>query len=197
MSPSPAATAGAAAVDDDWGRVPGLRPPLPGWAPSVWFVTLAAVLTVVVVLLVRPPGPLDQPDPAYQRDGLLLDGPVVPAEVAGVEFGARPVVLLFDRRLPDPAALERWVAQVPAAAEVRLVVPGPVDPADAAALATPVVADPDGGLATAVDLPTPVDDGPGIGYAVIDSDRRVRYSTLDPVYLENAFEIATVVGSVL
>jgi len=31
---------------------------------------------------------------------------------------------------------------------------------------------------------------------VVDSDRQVRYSTLDPVYLENAFEIATVVGSV-
>lgn len=191
-----AGAAGTAGVDDDWGRVPGLRPPLPRWAPWAWFVVLAAVLTVVVVLLVRPPGPLDQPDPAYQRDGLLLDGPTVAPQVAGVDFGERPVVLLFDRELPDPAALEQWVAQVPADAEVRIVVPGPVDRAGAGAAGPPVVADPDGRLAAAVDLPTPVDGGPGVGYAVVDSDRQVRYSTLDPVYLENAFEIATVVGSV-
>lgn len=196
MSPPRAAAAGAAAVDDDWGRVPGLRPSLPRWAPPVWFAALAIILTVVVVLLVRPPGPLDQPDPAYQRDGLLLDGPSVAPQVAGIDFGTRPVVLLFDRELPDPAALERWVAQVPAGAEVRLVVPGSVDLADAAALGIPVVVDPEGRLADAVALPTPVDDGPGVGYAVVDSDRQVRYSTLDPVYLENAFEIATVVGSV-
>lgn len=196
MSPPRAPTADAAAVDDDWGRVPGLRPPLPRWAPPVWFAALAVVLTVVVVLLVRPPGPLDQPDPAYQRDGLLLDGPAVAPQVAGVDFGSQPVVLLFDRELPDPDALERWVSQVPEGAEVRLVVPGPVEPADAAALGTPVVVDPEGRLSDAVALPAPVDDGPGIGYAVVDSDRQVRYSTLDPVYLENAFEIATVVGSV-
>ena len=195
MSPPRTAAAGAGAVDDDWGRVPGLRPPLPRWAPPAWFAALAIILTVVVVLLVRPPGPLDQPDPANQRDGLLLDGPAVAPQLAGVDFGTQPLVLLFDRELPDPDALEQWVAQVPAGAEVHLVVPGPVDPADATALETSVVVDPGGRLADAVDLPTPVDDGPGVGYAVVDSDRQVRYSTLDPVYLENAFEIATIVGS--
>lgn len=197
MSRPRSTTAGAAAVDDDWGRVPGLRPPLPRWAPTVWFLTLALVLTVVVVLLVRPPGPLDQPDPANQRNGLLLDGRSVAPEVAGVDFGARPVVLLFDRDLPAGADLQRWVQQVPAGAEVRLVVPGPVDPEAAAVLGPPVVVDPEARLAAAVDLPTPVDGGPGVGYAVVDSDRQVRYSTLDPVYLENAFEIATIVGAVL
>ncbi|MGI8535796.1 MAG: hypothetical protein ACR2K2_04700 [Mycobacteriales bacterium] len=147
--------------------MPGLRPPLPAWAPFGWFAVLAVVLSAVVVVLVRPPGPLDQPDPAYQRDGLLLDGPVVPQEVAGVEFGAQPVVLLFDRDLPDPEALAAWLAEVPEGAVVRLVVP----------TAVPRAPDPP-------------------GYAVIDSDRRVRYSTLDPAYLTNAFEIATIVGSV-
>lgn len=196
MSPPRTTTAGTAAVDDDWGRVPGLRPPLPRWAPTVWFLSLALVLTVVVVLLVRPPGPLDQPDPANQRNGLLLSGPSVAPEVAGVDFGARPVVLLFDRELPGAAGLERWVEQVPAGAEVRLVVPGPLAPEAAAALGTEVVVDPEAILAAAVDLPTPVDGGPGVGYAVVDSNRQLRYSTLDPVYLENAFEIATIVGAV-
>lgn len=196
MSPRRGTTAGTAAVDDDWGRVPGLRPPLPRWAPPAWFVSLALVLTVVVVVLVRPPGPLDQPDPANQRNGLLLAGPTVAPQVAGVDFGARPVVLLFDRDLPEGADLQRWVEQVPTGAEVHLVVPGPLDPEAATALETKVVIDPQAGLAAAVDLPTPVDGGAGIGYAVVDSNRQVRYSTLDPVYLENAFEIATIVGSV-
>lgn len=183
------------AVDEDWGRVPGLRPPLVTWAPLAWFAVLALTLTFVIVGLVRPPGPLDQPDPAYQRDGLLLDGTLVPAQVAGVEFGDEPVVLLFDRDLPDPEALRQWLAQVPEPAVVRLVLPGPVD--DESADPRPVVVvDPGGLLAEAVGLPAPVDGGPGIGYAVVGSDRQVRYSTLDPVYLENAFEIATIAGSV-
>ncbi|MGI8535559.1 MAG: hypothetical protein ACR2K2_03495 [Mycobacteriales bacterium] len=185
----------AGAVDDGWGRVPGLRPPLPARAPLVWFAALALALTAVVVVLVRPPGPLDQSDPAYQRDGLLLDGPVVPPEVAGVGFGDRPVVLLFDRALPDADALAGWLAGMRQRAAVRLVVPEPVPRARELA-GVPVVADPTGRLAAAVDLPTPVDGGPGIGYAVVDSDRRVRYSTLDPAYLANAFEVATIVGSV-
>ena len=86
MSPTEATPVDPVAVDEDWGRVPGLRPPLATWAPLVWFVALALVLSFVIVALVRPPGPLDQPDPAYQRDGLLLDGTVVPAQVAGVDF---------------------------------------------------------------------------------------------------------------
>jgi hypothetical protein len=182
-------------VDDDWGRVPGLRPPLPAWAPPAWFVVLASVLTVVVVVLVRPPGPLDQPDVAYQRDGLLLEGAVVPGELAGVEFGDRPVVLLFERELPDASALADWLGEVPDRAAVRLVVQEPVP----RLMATPqleIVVDPADRLAEAVDLPTPVDGGRGIGYAVVDSERRVRYSTLDPGYLRNAFEVATIVGSV-
>lgn len=182
-------------VDDDWGRIPGLRPPLPAWAPFVWFASLAVVLTVVVVWLGRPPGPLDQPDPAYQRDGLLVDGPTLPEDVAGVDFGGRPVVLLFDRSLPDRTALSQWLAAVPDRAVVRLVLPEPA-PRVVNFPRLEIVVDPSGLLADAVALPTPVDQGPGIGYAVVDSNRRVQYSTLDPVYLTNAFEIATIVGSV-
>lgn len=192
---TPGTTAGTRAADDDWGRLPGLRPPLPSWAPLAWFASLAAALTVVVVWLVQSPGPLDQPDPAYQRDGLLLDGPAVPEELAGVEFGGRPVVLLFDRGLPDEAALGEWLAAVPDRADVRLVLPKPA-PRLLDLPRLKVVVDPNGRLADAVDLPTPVDRGSGVGYAVVDSNRHVRYSTLDPVYRTNAFEVATIVGSV-
>lgn len=178
-------------TDDHWGQTPGQRPPLPTWVPLAWWAALALTLSIVVMALVRPPGPLDQPDPARQRDGLLLEGPEVPGTVAGVEFGGRPVVLLFGREPPSPQQLAIWLDEVPDRAEVRLVLPepgtSPVDPGVAA-----VVVDPDGELADAVLLPTPVDGGPGVGYAVVDSQRLVRYSTLDPAYLVNAFEVVTV-----
>ena len=181
-----------AAFDDVWGRLPGLRPPLAGWAPLAWFVALAAVLTFVVVALVRPPGPLDDPDPAYQRDGLLLNGPVLGDEVFGIEFGGRPVVLLFVREAPPAAELAVWAQPLPDAAEAYVVLPQPVT----AELPLPTVVDPLNELAGAVDMPEPVDGGRPVGYAVVDSDRVVRYATLDPVYLTNAFELATISGAV-
>ena len=181
-----------ASSDDAWVRPPGLRPPMPSWAPLVWFAAFAAVLTFVVVALVRPPGPLDDPDPAYQRDGLLLDGPVVAEQAVGVEFGGRPVVLLFVRRPPDPAELSAWAQSVPERADAYVVLPQPTR--DELPLAT--VVDPLNALAEVVDMPQPVDGGRPVGYAVVDSDRVVRYATLDPVYLTNAFEIATILGSV-
>ena len=177
---------------DDLGRVPGRRPPLPAWAPLAWFGVLAAVLTFVVVALVRPPGPLDDVDPAYQRDGLLLDGAVVPDQVAGVEFGGRPVVLLFVRQPPQRADLEQWLEAVPGRADVRVVAPEPV----AGALPAPVVVDPLNTLAQVVGMPEPVDGGRAVGYAVVDAERVVRYATIDPSYLTNSFEVTTIVEAV-
>lgn len=178
--------------DDAWGRAPGLGPPVPSWAPLAWFAVLAAVLTFVVVVLVRPPGALDDRDPAYQRDGLLLNGPVVDPEVVGVEFGGRPVVLLFVREPPESADLTRWATSVPDEADVYVVLPRPA-PGD---LPLPAVVDPLNRLARVVDMPEPVDGGRPVGYAVVDSERVVRYATLDPSYLDNAFEVGTIVGAV-
>ncbi len=45
-------------------------------------------------------------------------------------------------------------------------------------------------------MPTPVDGGYPIGYAVIDAQARVRYTTLDPGYLSHDFAIATMAGAV-
>jgi hypothetical protein len=158
----------------------------------VWFLALTAVLAFVVVALVRPRGPLDNPDPAFQRDGLLLDGPVVKRKVAGVDFGGRPVVLLFVRDPPDRRSLADWASNVPDRAGVRVVVPRrPVTD-----LGLPVVVEPLNRLAEAVGMPTPVDGGRPVGYAVVDSDRTVRYATLDPQYLRNGFEVSTIVGAV-
>lgn len=175
---------------------PGPRagaPPVPPWAPLAWFAVLALVLAYVVVALVRPPGPLDQPDPASQRDGLLRDGPRVPPQVGDVAFGGRTVVLLFLREPPEPADVRAYAQGLPPAVELTVVLPFA---ADGSELPVPVAADPDGELAAAVELPTPVDGGRGIGYAVVDADRRVRYSTLDPAWRGNAFEVDTIAGAV-
>jgi hypothetical protein len=175
-----------------WGRIPGRRPPLPTWAPLAWFVALAMVLTFVIVTLVRPPGPLDDPDPAYQRDGLLLNSPVLPQQVAGIDFGGRAVVLLFVREVPPGDELAEWAAAVREQAHLRVVLPAPTNDD----LPVPAVVDPLNRLARAVHMPEPIDGGRPVGYAVVDAVRVVRYATIDPDYLSNSFEVATIVGAV-
>lgn len=167
--------------DASWGRLPGAAPPLAWWWPGLVFVLAAVALAVIVTLVVRGPGPLDDPAPADQRDGLLLDAPTLPPEVGGVAFGARPIVLLFDRALPQGPAFDAWTGTVDqAGADLVVLTPG-----ERAAR-----------LADAVGMPVPVDGGPPVGYAVVDRSRTVRYATLDPAYVINAFEVDVIVGAV-
>ena len=166
--------------DAEWGRLPGAEPPLRWWIPAAVAGLAALVLTGVVVLVVRPPGPLDDPTAGAQRDGLLLEGPVLPARVGDVVFGGRPVVVLFDREQPAGLAFRRWVGTV-------------AD--DGVDLVVQVGADGDE-LADRIGMPRPVDGGRPIGYAVVDPERTVRYATLDPVYPQNAFEVDVITGAV-
>lgn len=166
--------------DVEWGRLPGAEPPLRWFVPAAVAAVVGLVLTLVIVLLVRPPGPRDDPDPADQRNGLLLDGPVLPARAAGAEFGGRPVVVLFDRDEPSGPAFERWRTTVADDGVTLLVrVGGAGDE-----------------LARLVGMPVPVDGMRPVGYAVVDPSRKVRYATLDPVYEKNAFEVDVITGAV-
>ena len=167
-------------VDGALGRLPGARPPLRWWLPAAVFAVAGLILTLVVVLVVRPPGPLDDPDPADQRDGLLLNGPQLPSELDGVGFGGHPVVVLFERTTPIGPAYDAWRAAV-SDDGVELVVR---------------VGGGGTALASATGMPTPVDGRAPIGYAVVDASRRVRYATLDPTYLANAFEVDVITGAV-
>lgn len=157
-----------------------------------------------VLLGSRGPGPLDQPDAAQQRDGLVLDGPTVDPEVAGVHLRDVPNVLLFVREPPEAELLDSWRPSLPAAAVVTVVVqrdPLASGQGGSRHLGTEsprlvsVVEDPEELLAAAVRLPEPVDGGPGIGYAVVDAAGVVRYSTLDPSWPDNAFEVTTILES--
>lgn len=170
------------AADTEWGRLPGAVPPLRWWAPALTFAVASLVLALVVVLVVRPPGPRDDPRPANQRDGLLLDGPRLPGVLAGVAFGGRPVVVLFERTSPAGDGFARWRKQVTDHGAVVVV-------AVAGSAAAQV-------LARAVGMPVPRDGGAPVGYAVVDPARQVRYATLDPSYVQNAFEVDVITGAV-
>ena len=165
--------------DADWGRRPGAKPPLRWWVPAAVAAAVAVVLTLVVVLLVRPPGPLDDPDPADQRNGLLLDGPALPPGPGGVALSGRPVVVLFERDEPTGPAFEQWRAAV-SDDGVGLVVRVGAAGRE---------------LARLVGMPTPVDGGAPVGYAVVDPAGTIRYATLDPVYEKNAFEVDVITGA--
>ena len=166
--------------DTEWGRLPGAEPPLRTWVPAAVAAVLGLVLSLVVVLLVRPPGPLDDPDPADQRNGLLLDGAVLPIGAGGADFGGRPVVVLFERDEPRGAAFERWRATVSDGGVALVVRVGAAGDE----------------LARLVGMPTPVDGLRPVGYAVVDPSRTVRYATLDPAYEKNAFEVDVITGAV-
>lgn len=193
----PVARMGAVSRDDArWGRVPGAEPPLKPRMPLLFALISGLVLAAVVLFLVRTPGGMDEHSFADQRNGLLARGPRVPAEVSGVQFGGRVVVLLFLRSVPHEQDVRRWSAGLGNTVTVRVIVQGSA-PANGPGFADlPLVFDPAQALARVVLLPRPNDGGPGVGYAVVDSHRLVRYSTLDPSWAGNGFEVATIAGAV-
>ena len=167
-------------------------PPLTARAVLLSAVLLTAVLAGVVLTVVHRPGPLDERTLADQRNGLLRGGPPLPPQVAGVRFGGTPVVLLFVRAAPEPGRVRQFAAALRPSAQLRVVVQQPAPGRPAGSLPGPLTLDAEGALARAVDLPSPNDGGPGVGYAVVDPDRVVQYSTLDPSWPTNGFEAATI-----
>lgn len=100
----------------------------------------------------------------------------------GVRFGSQTVIVLFEREQPAGDPWDRWSSAVTADGAV-LVVVTPDDPAHEP-------------LSEAVRMRVPVDGGPPVGYAVVDSGGQVRYATIDPQYLRNAFEVNVISGAV-
>jgi hypothetical protein len=171
-------------------------PPLPVWAPGVWFLVVGVLLVVVVVVLIPEPGPLDDPDPAHQRSGLL-----VPARearsVRGLHgripgLGREVIVVVFDRKVPSSARYLDWVEALPDDVSTVLVVPDRQRASPVEAL----IVDSDGSLARAVGMREPVDGRYPVGYAVIDGQARLRYATLDPGYLSHPVGVSTMAGAV-
>ena len=169
-------------ADMTWGRLPGAEPPLAWWLPMAAFGVAAVLITLVILLVVRAPGPLDDPNPANQRSGLLITGPRLSTDVRDARLGNGPIVVLFERDTPSGRSYAAWRDTV-SDDGVDLVVVVEGSPGARA-------------LAATEGIPTPVDGGFPIGYAVIDAARVVRYSTLDPMYELNAFEVDVITGAV-
>ncbi len=172
-------------------------PPLPPAAPLLATAAAAIALSVVVLFVVRDPGPLDNSDEGAQRSGVLIPTGdarrVADLRLPNDPIGRRPVLLIFDRKAPGDG-LARLVAQLPDDAVVVLALPDA--PPAAAPIAAAAVVGRSPELAAAVGMPSPKEGGPPIGYAVIDEDARLRYRTLDPLYLDHADEITTMLGAV-
>jgi hypothetical protein len=184
------------ADDARWGRIEQVRPPLPAWAPLAAWLAIAFVLSLVVIVLVGEPGPLDDPQQGDQRAGLLID----PEEARNVRelglpgrpVGRRPVFLAFARRPPSPASLRSALDDLPTAFATFLVLPD----TGAAPGPVPAVGDPDRRIAQAVGMAEPKDGGTPIGYAVVDDGGLVRYATIDPRWPDHGDEIGLIAEAV-
>ena len=130
----------------------------------------AIALLVALALVNAAKGPLDDPDPTRQRIGLLTSAGASPRAPAIEDWSDGPTVVLFTGDL-DPAPL-RAAARRPGA--------GLVVGTDPAAFG---LDETDGGR-------------PPVGYAIVDSDGRIRYATLDPHVDEHAGELDTMLEGV-
>ncbi|MHB1534991.1 MAG: hypothetical protein ACYC1D_10360 [Acidimicrobiales bacterium] len=159
----------------------------------IWL-TAVAVLGVGVVVSRASYGPLDDPNQAYQRPG-FLDASPLPAHPPQVtptvpSPGTRAVVFFVRpaeaQGLVDALRADTGLGRL---ARVAVVDSGGQLPASA----VPVVLDRSGGLARAYGMRSPIDGGYPVGYAVVDSNGRVRYATIDPGVAQRLTEVATIV----
>lgn len=160
---------------------------------AVWLVAaVASAALLVVIQLFQEPA--DDPDPAYQRPG-VLDLATLPAPAPTVTpqlpRPGRPAVVFFER--PDRlAALCAALPGTGLAGEAQLVVvtSGPVTECGA----VPIVADPAGRIAERYGMRVPIDRGPPVGYAVVDATGSIRYRTLAPEISELR-EVSVMLGA--
>lgn len=161
---------------------------------AIW-VGAAVGFGALLALAESARSPLDDPDPARQRPGVVDLGalptpaPRLTAEVPGrgqatVIFFERP-----DRLAPLCGAIARHRLARGALAAVVVSEPAVSCPV------APVVVDPTASLARRFGLPVPRDGGPPVGYVVVDARGLTRYRTLDPAVSRNLPEVDTILAS--
>ncbi|MDP9020400.1 MAG: hypothetical protein M3N25_06315 [Actinomycetota bacterium] len=163
---------------------------------AVW-VGVAVVAGVLLVLSRAVRGPLDDPDPARQRPGLLdvggLPTPAPPVTDDVPRPGRRAVVFFVRPPELEPLCEALTGAELRAQADVAVVLMGD---GGQCVQGLPVVPDPDAELAARFGLPAPRDGGPPVGYAVVDGAGDIRYRTLDPQVASLLGEVSTMVEAV-
>lgn len=142
-------------------------------------------------------GALDDPDPAYQRSGILTSGGEAP-ELEGVRYGQGPTLVIFDRgdqpqqRLFEDAEMQERIVRE---ARVAVVMGGPRWPRERNGVEA-TVTDTAREAARDFGLRAPRDGGYPQGYAIVDSYGKIRYRTLDPGYASHADEVLTMLEAV-
>jgi hypothetical protein len=145
-------------------------------ALAVWLAA-AAILGTAIVLERWSREPLDDPNPAYQRPGIVRpaqNSPAAPVTGLDVPNAGRPGVVFFVRERGAGELrrrLREW--QWPQDVDITVLVD-------------------DRSLSRRYGLRTPGDGGPPVGYAVVDAGGRVRYATLDPYPGRHLFEVGTI-----
>jgi len=172
----------------------------------VTWLTVAVGLGLLLGIARATEGPLDDPDPAWQRPGFLDAGELpVPAPrlAPGIPAPGRPTVVFFERadRLaglcsaPASAALSQEVATAVVVAGEPHRRPVGKQPAHECGDIGMVVGDPTSALADAYGLRRPRGGGPAVGYAIVDGAGAIRYRTLDPSMAAGLDEVATMVAA--
>jgi len=158
---------------------------------SVWVAASVGFGMLLAVASAR--GPLDDPDPARQRSGFLISGATIaPAVTHGVPIPGRRAIVFFERPGEiGPLCQALRANDLGGKASLAVIVSSQVDCPSQATL----VVD-NGGLAIRFGMPTPVDGGPPVGYALIDSAGRIRYRTLDPRGAAGLDEVDTMLADV-
>ena len=163
----------------------------------IWL-TAAIGLGLLLAVARATRGPLDDPDPAWQRPGFLDAGdlPVpAPGVAPGLPARGRSTVVFFERtgRLPElcRALAESGIKEKAAAVVVAVDRAGTHTCAGADA----IVDDPDGVLAAAYGMRRPRGGGRPVGYAVADSAGTIRYRTLDPAVADELGEVRTILDA--
>ncbi|MDQ3384502.1 MAG: hypothetical protein M3503_00580 [Actinomycetota bacterium] len=160
---------------------------------GVW---LAGAVTVGTVLVVaqETADPGDDPDPAYQRPGLLDVGDLpAPAPAVTTELPAdgRRLVLFAVPAEAAPSLCEQLPGPLEELADLDIVVATSGDVGRCAAGVTR--AEGPAGVVAAYGFRPPAGDVAPTGYAVVDSGGQIRYRTLDPEVGSLLDEVATIV----
>lgn len=156
---------------------------------GIWL-TVAIVMGVLLGFAEWRRNALNDPDQAWQRTGILLSSQIYEAPTEVKPRPGHRAVIFFARTLTDRYLFHDLADQsdLMEAADLIVVTPDGSRPIIENGIRRFVI-DPDGSLARAVGLRRPMDDGPPVGYVLVDSHDSIRYRTLDPGFGQRAWEM--------
>lgn len=140
--------------------------------------------------------PLNDPDQAHQRTGVLIPTGQEPApRIPPPNIAGRPVLIIFDRTLAGKHLFHDLADRSDLTRNTELLVV--TSDGSRPVIETGIdhmLADQDQSIARAFDLRKPVDGGYPVGYVLLDASGFIRFRTLDPGYDKRAWEILLLLG---